>query len=201
MTKVPPKISDQVPWCNSCINSIVPYTLKGQDGTIVGFLCLTIVDLNTSWFKRVELPAIAQLTEKDGTTYIQWKFDKLSAEVATLVNQQWLSCYSRAQYITYDNVSEFKLDFESLCESFEIKNEPATVKKPQANAILECVHSVLGNTMHTNGLDMSPTTTDAMTTDFIVNAYGNFVIPIILYSNIHQELLSLTGIFYLAFPT
>ena len=44
------------------------------------------------------------------------------------------------------------------------------VKNPQANAILERVHGVLGNMMRTNGLDMSPTITDAMITDFIVDA-------------------------------
>ena len=44
------------------------------------------------------------------------------------------------------------------------------MKNPQANAILERAHGVLGNMMRTNGLDMSPTITDAMITDFIVDA-------------------------------
>jgi len=44
------------------------------------------------------------------------------------------------------------------------------VKNPQANAILERVHGILGNTIRTYGLDMSPTITDEMITDFIVDA-------------------------------
>ena len=43
-------------------------------------------------------------------------------------------------------------------------------ENPQVNAILEHVHGVLGNVMRTSGLDMSPTITDSMITDFIVDA-------------------------------
>ena len=78
--------------------------------------------------------------------------------------------YPRAKYITYNNGNEFKLHFESLCNSFEITRKPTTVKTPQANAILEHVHGVLGNMMRASGLYMSPTITDSMITDFVVNA-------------------------------
>jgi hypothetical protein len=168
--KVPPKTSDQVPWRKICVDLIGPYTLKGQDGKIMDFMCLTIIDPATGWFEMVELPVISQLIEKDGKKSIKWTIDKSSAEVARLFNQQWLSRYPRAKYITYDNGSEFKLHFEELCKSFGITSKPTTVKNPQANAILERVHGVLGNMMRTNGLDMSPTITDAMITDFIVDA-------------------------------
>ena len=134
------------------------------------FMCLTIIDPATGWFEMVELPVISQLIEKDRKKSIKWTIDKSSAEVARLFNQQWLSRYPRAKYITYDNGSEFKLHFEVLCNSFGITSKPTTVKNPQVNAILERVHGVLGNMMRTNGLDMSPTITDAMITDFIVDA-------------------------------
>ncbi len=35
---------------------IGPYTLKGKDGTEVDFMCLTMIDPASSWFKIVELP-------------------------------------------------------------------------------------------------------------------------------------------------
>ena len=95
--------------------------------------------------------------------------DKSSAEVARLFNRQWLSRYPRAKYITYDNGSEFKLHFEDLCESFNIKRRPTTVKNPQANAIIERVHGVIGDMMRTRDLDMSETVEDTMIEDFLVD--------------------------------
>jgi hypothetical protein len=55
----------------------------------------------------------------------------------------------------YDNSSEFKLHFEHLCDSYGIKRKPSTVKNPQANAILERVHQVLGQMLRTLELDMA----------------------------------------------
>jgi len=167
---VPPKIADQVPWQKVCVDLIGPYTLKGQDGTIMDFMCLTIIDPATGWFEMVELPAIVKKVTKKGKTTLEVVIDKSSAEVARLFNRQWLSRYPRAKYITYDNGSEFKLHFESLCDSFNIKRKPTTVKNPQANAIIERVHGVLGDMMRTRAIDMSPTVDDTMIEDFLVDA-------------------------------
>jgi hypothetical protein len=35
---------------------IGPYTLKGQDGTPIDFMCVTMIDPATDWFEIVELP-------------------------------------------------------------------------------------------------------------------------------------------------
>ena len=43
---------------------IGPYTLKGKDSTEIDFMCVTMIDLATSWFKNVELP----LTEFNSVT-------------------------------------------------------------------------------------------------------------------------------------
>ena len=67
---------------------IGPYTLKSQDGKIVGFVCLTIIDPANGWFEMIELHVISQLIEKDGKKYIKWAIDKLSDEVARLFNQK-----------------------------------------------------------------------------------------------------------------
>ena len=39
-----------------------PYTLKSKDGSSIDFMCLTMIDPATSWFKIVELPTITELT-------------------------------------------------------------------------------------------------------------------------------------------
>ncbi len=38
-----------------------------------------------------------------------------------------------------------------------LKHKPASVKNPQANAILEHIHAVLGNMLRTSELDMAET--------------------------------------------
>jgi hypothetical protein len=38
-----------------------------------------------------------------------------------------------------------------------MKHKPASVKNPQANAILEHIHAVLGNMLHASELDMAET--------------------------------------------
>jgi hypothetical protein len=57
----------------------------------------------------------------------------------------------------YDNGSKFKLHFRPLCDAYGIKRKPASVKNPQANAILERIHAVIGNMLRTSELDMAET--------------------------------------------
>ena len=66
--------------------------------------------------------------------------DKSSATMARLFNKSWLSRYPRAKNVVYNNGSEFKLHFQSLCDSYGLKCKPTTIKNPQANAILEHTH-------------------------------------------------------------
>jgi hypothetical protein len=56
-----------------------------------------------------------------------------------------------------DNKSEFKLHFQSLCDTYGIKRKPTSEKNPPANAILECIYAVLGNMLPTSKLDMAKT--------------------------------------------
>ncbi len=38
------------------------YTLKGKDNTSINFMCLTMIDLATSWFDTITLPTVTSLT-------------------------------------------------------------------------------------------------------------------------------------------
>ena len=69
----------------------------------------------------------------------------------------------------YDNGSTFKLFFEILYESFQLKHEPTTIMNPLANAILERVHQVVTNMMQTFSLDMQEIFIPNMIDNFIVN--------------------------------
>jgi hypothetical protein len=54
-----------------------------------------------------------------------------------------------------DNEREFKHHFHSLCDTYGIKHNPTSIKNPQANAILEHIHDVVTNLLHTSELDMA----------------------------------------------
>jgi hypothetical protein len=82
-------------------------------------------------------------------------FDKSSAQISNLVYKTWFHRYPHCQYIIYDNGSEFKLYFQSLCDIYGIKRKPTSVKNPQANAILERIHAVFRNMLCTSKLNMA----------------------------------------------
>jgi hypothetical protein len=127
-----------------CVNLVGPYTLKGKDGSVIDFMALTMIDPASIWFKIVESPLVQQLKTitVDGRELLASKkiFDKSSDRIVRLVNKFWLSRYPRCRYLVYENGSEFKLNFEYLCDSYSIKHMPTTIKNPQVNAILECVY-------------------------------------------------------------
>ena len=118
--KLPPKIAETTPWKTVCVDLIGPYTIKGKDGSILDFMCLTMIDPTTGWFKIVELPNrdVEYVRDKENKEEIlNVIIDKSSATVARLFNKMWLSRYPRAKNVVYDNRSEFKLHFQSLCDS------------------------------------------------------------------------------------
>ena len=180
--KLPAKLAITTPWEALCVDLIGPYTLKGKDKTVIDFMCVTMIDPATSWFEIAELP-ISQPSELDipmGTKGQKGKdkhnqnkepyFDKSSATVSTLVNRTWFSRYPRSQYIIYDNGSEFKLHFETLCDSYGLKRKPTSVRNPQANAILERVHQTIMAMLRTADLDMADTITESDIADFLTDA-------------------------------
>lgn len=168
--KLPAKIAETTPWRCVCVDLIGPYTLKGKDGTILDFMCLTMIDPATAWFEIIELPLASVVVKRDGDEITEIVIDKTAAQVSRLFNKQWLCRYPRPKYCIYDNGSEFKSHFSELCITYSIERKPTTVKNPQANAILERVHGVFGDMLRTSGLDMSETVTNDDVDDFLTNA-------------------------------
>ena len=159
-----------IPWHTVCVDLIGPYTIKGKDGTILDFMCLTMIDPATSWFKIIKLPIARVTVERDEGEITKIVIDKSSAQISRLFNKSWLCRYPRPVEIIYDNGSEFKLYFRELCDSYSIKRKPTTVKNPRANAVLECFHGVFGNMMRTAGLDMADTVNDDTIDQFLDSA-------------------------------
>ena len=184
---LPPKTAEVKPWNSVCVDLIGPYTLKGKDGTVMDFMCLTMIDPATAWFEIIELPLASVNCKHEGDKITEVVIDKSSAQISCLFNKQWLSRYPRAKYIVYDNGSKFKLHFADLCESYQIKRKPTSVKNPQANSILERIYGVLTNMMRTAKLDMADTVTSESVDEFLTNAAWA------LCSTYHTVLQSLPG--------
>ena len=171
--KLPPKLVIKIPWEALCVDLIGPYTIKGKDGSVIDFMCLTMIDPASSWFEIAELPVV-DITRAGTDRKTKVKvgqadrnapeaisdtkeayFDKSSLMISNLVNKCWFSRYPRCKYVIYDNGSEFKLHFETLCDSYGLKRKPTSIKNPQANAILERVHQVVMSMIRTAELDMA----------------------------------------------
>ncbi len=137
-------------------------------------MALTMINPASSWFKVVDLPTIMRLMTRKVNgkerTIKDLIFDKPSDCISRLLNKIWLCRYPRCCYLIYNNGSEFKLHFETLCDSYGIKRKPITIKNPQANAICERVHQVLGTMMRTSELDMTDSVDPADIDTFIDNA-------------------------------
>ncbi len=94
---LPPKLVIMTPWKALCVDLIGPYTIKGKDGSIFEFMCLTMINPATSWFKIVELPTVAKemtippagkgekVTFDTNTKVAEPYFDKSSAQISNLV--------------------------------------------------------------------------------------------------------------------
>ncbi len=66
----------------------------------------------------------------------------------------WFIRYPCCWYLIYNNRSICKLHFCALCDTYGIKRKPTIGMNPQANAILEHIHVVVMNMLHTAEIDM-----------------------------------------------
>lgn len=125
--KLPAKKAIAWPWFEIAVDSIGPYGKQK-------FRALTIIDTSTRLIEI--LPAL------DGS----------SAEAAFLLDRHWLNRYPRPMRCIYDAGSEFKKEFQELLDSYGIEHAATTVRNPQANAVIERVHRVIGDKMRTKTL-------------------------------------------------
>ncbi len=56
--ELPNKLVIRTPWEFLCVDIIGPYTLKGKDRSQINFMCLTMIDPASSWFKIVEFSVV-----------------------------------------------------------------------------------------------------------------------------------------------
>ena len=97
---------------------------------------MTMIDPVSSWF---ECAAVSG--------------DPDSNNISKIFDDVWLARYPRPSHVGCDGGSEFKLYFKQLCANYGMKLKTSGAWNPQANAVIERVHQVLGNMLRTFDLD------------------------------------------------
>jgi transposase InsO family protein len=131
--KLPEKTAEDKPWEKLCVDLIGPYRITNKKTrTTLTLWCVTMIDPATGWFEIRELK------------------NKEAINVANIVEQAWLTRYPWPVEITYDKGTEFMGEFAKMIEhDYGIQRRGATVRNPQANAIIERLHQTLGNILRT----------------------------------------------------
>ena len=141
---LPEKVAEVTPWDKLCVDLIGPYTIKtkknknkkkaskNEENDKLQLWCLTMIDPATGWFEMREIK------------------NKYPYTIANLVEQTWLTRYPWPSQITYDKGTEFMREFADMIQKdYGIKRKGASVRNPQANAILERIHQTIGNIIRT----------------------------------------------------
>jgi len=129
---LPPKEAEATPWDKLCVDTIGTYKIRRKGKPVLTCTCVTMIDPATGWFELHQIP------------------DTRSDTLANVVEQEWLSRYPWPTQITYDRHGSFVgKEFQSMLDDYGIKRKPITVRNPQANAICERVHQVIGNIIRT----------------------------------------------------
>ena len=105
-----------------------------------------MLDPVTGWLEIAEVPTfiVEELQDmKSKEVKDHTLIDKSSARISRLIDQTWLSRYSRPKKVVFDNGSEFKKYFVPLLKYWSIKTKCTTIKNPQSNSPIEKIHQVL----------------------------------------------------------
>jgi hypothetical protein len=116
-----------------CIDLIGPYQIRKKGKKTLICKCVTMFDPATGWFEMHQYD------------------DKQSITIANIAEQEWFSRYPWPTQITFDRGGEFiGHEFQNMIKNdYGIKKKPITVRNPQANAIVERIHQVIGNIIRT----------------------------------------------------
>jgi hypothetical protein len=126
---LPEKDAEAMPWDKMCVDLIGPYTINRKGKELIKCKCVTMIDPATGWFEVHQID------------------DKKSVTVSNVVEQEWFSRYPWPSQVTFDRGKEFiGHDFQNMLKNdYGIKRKPITTRNPQANAIVERIHQVIGN--------------------------------------------------------
>jgi transposase InsO family protein len=128
-----PREARVAPWYEVAIDTIGPWEIPMQPGNnVLKFHALTMID------------TVTNLTE------IMRVRDTTAQSAATAFEVGWLFRYPRPVRVIHDQGTEFMGEnFQAILRQWGIRNAPIGVRNPQANAICERMHQVVGNILRT----------------------------------------------------
>ena len=121
------------PWAVIHVDCCTPLTVKywhevTQQVIKQKIQLLTICDTCTSW---PEFAILLNMT----ANHVAWQLDRA-----------WFCHYPQPEMVICDNGTEFiGRNFQELLERYGVKGQPTTVKNPQADLLVECLHGQLGD--------------------------------------------------------
>jgi len=128
---LPPKEPEVIPWHTLCIDLIGPYKI-GKDKKQMTLHCLTMIDPATGWFEIAEVPS------------------KGADEVSNLLEMTWLTRYPWPTQVVMDRGREFAAEVrDMLLNEYGCIRKLITTRNPQANAMVERIHQVIGSMINT----------------------------------------------------
>lgn len=135
--QLPAKQVETKPWETLHVDLYGPKTIKRKDGTKLKFQVMTMIDPVTGWFEMKSYD--------DGTP----------ETITNLLEIAWLNRYPRPHTVIADRGGEFVGQFfeQNLREEYGIKLKLITTANPQANAVVERVHQVIGNMLRAFDLE------------------------------------------------
>ena len=125
--KIPMKDVETAPWKDVAVDCSGPWKAYVNNKEVF-FHTLTIMDVFTGWVEIVPIE-----TKDKGV-------------IGDLFVREWLRRYPRPSRVIFDLGGEFDNEyFSAVCTLWHIKPTPITAKNPRANAIVERMHSTLGD--------------------------------------------------------
>ena len=115
----------------------------------VSLTCMTMINPYTGWF---EIFKVTKYELDDGTGVNDDCIDKSSSRVSHLFNNKWINIHPRPCKFVFDNGYEFKWDFNTFINDFDIKPVLTTIKNLQANAPVEWLKQVILNMIVTKDI-------------------------------------------------
>jgi hypothetical protein len=109
--------------------------------------CMSVFD--NTWLPRYPHPQYIGYDNGNEYKNVFKELEPSSEACMSVFDNTWLPRYPHPQYIGYDNGNEYKNVFKEMCLNYGIKGKKSTTYNPQSNGIIEHVHQVLGNSLHT----------------------------------------------------
>lgn len=125
------------PWEVLHVDLYGPKTVKRTDGTTLKFQVMTMIDPVTGWFEMKSYD------------------DPTPQTITNVLEISWLCRYPRPLIIIADRGGEFSGQFfeRNLREEYGIELRLITTANPQANAVVERIHQVIGNMLRSFDLE------------------------------------------------